>query len=70
MLWIALSGNPFSEEDKKLREKLTRHLDKPKSNKLPENSGAITGTYTEEEAEKWIAEYNEAMSSVPKEDTD
>ena len=63
-------GDPFSEEDKKLREKLTRHLDKPKSNKLPENSGAITGTYTEEEAEKWIAEYNEAMSSVPKEDTE
>ena len=63
-------GDPFLEEDKKLREKLTRHLDKPKSNKLPKNSGAITGTYTEEEAEKWIAEYNEAMSSVPKEDTE
>ena len=57
------------EADKKLREKLTRHLDKPKSNKLPKNSGAITGTYTREDAEKWIAEYNEAMSSVPKEDT-
>ena len=57
------------EADKKLREKLTRHLDKPKSNKLPENSSAITGTYTREDAEKWIAEYNEAMSSVPKEDT-
>ena len=58
------------EADKKLREKLTRHLDKPKSNKLPKNSGAITGTYTREDAEKWIAEYNEAMPSVPKEDTD
>ena len=58
------------EADKKLREKLTRHLDKPKSNKLPKNSGAITGTYTREDAEKWIAEYKEAMSSVPKEDTD
>ena len=57
------------EADKKLREKLTRHLDKPKSNKLPKNSGAITGTYTRKDAEKWIAEYNEAMSSVPKEDT-
>ena len=30
----------------------------------------FTGAYTEEDAEKWIAEYNEAMSSVPKEDTD
>ena len=63
-------GDPFFEEDKKLREKLTRHLDKPKSNELPENSGAITGTYTREDAEKRIAEYNEAMSSVPTEDAD
>ena len=63
-------GDPFLEEDKKLREKLTRHLDKPKSNKLPKNSDTITGTYTREDSEKWIAEYNEAMSSVPKEDTD
>ncbi len=62
-------GDLFLEKDKKLREKLTRHLDKPKSNELPESSGAITGTYTREDAEKWIAEYNEAMSSVPKEDT-
>ena len=60
----------LTEETRKLREKLTRHLDKPKSNKLPENSSAITGTYTREDSEKWIAEYNEAMSSVPKEDTD
>ena len=60
----------LTEETRKLREKLTRHLDKPKSNKLPKNSGAITGTYTREDAEKWIAEYNEAMPFVPKEDTD
>ncbi len=56
------------EETKKLREKLTRHLDKPKSNKLPKNSGAITGTYTTEDAEEWIAEYNEAMSFISRED--
>ncbi len=60
----------LTEETRKLLEKLTRHLDKPKSNKLPKNSGAITGTYTREDAEKWITEYKEAMSSVPKEDTD
>ena len=60
----------LTEETRKLVEKLTRHLDKPKSNKLPKNSGAITDTYTRENAEKWIAEYKEAMSSVPKEDTD
>ena len=53
------------EEDKAerevLRERLMSHVGKPSSNQLPENSGAITGTYTEEDAEKWIAEYNEAM---------
>ncbi|MDE2704562.1 MAG: pentapeptide repeat-containing protein [Gemmatimonadota bacterium] len=49
-----------------LRERLMPHVGKPPSNQLPENSGAITGTYTEEDAEKWISEYNKAMSFVPK----
>ena len=39
-----------------LRINLKLHIGKPPSNKLPENSGAITGSYTEEEAKKWIAE--------------
>ena len=51
-----------------LREKLEFHIGKPPSSQLPKDCGAITGAYTEEDAEKWIAEYNEAMSSVPKED--
>ena len=51
-----------------LRERLMPHVGKPESYELPENSGAITGAYTEEDAEKWIAEYNEAMSSISKED--
>ena len=50
---------------KELREKLEPHIGKPSSSQLPENSGAITGTYSKEEAEKWIAEYNKAMSTVP-----
>ena len=49
-----------------LRAKLERHIDQPASNQLPEDSGAITGAYTAEEAEEWIAEYEEAMSAVPK----
>ena len=53
---------------KNLRQRLTLHVDKPVSHQLPENSGAITGAYTEEEAERWIAEYEEAMSKVPKAD--
>ena len=42
------------------------HVYRQASNDLPKNSGAVTGTYTEEEAEQWIAEYEGAMSEVPK----
>ena len=47
-----------------------RDIDQPASYELPKNSNAITGTYTAEEAEQWIAEYNEAMSEVPQTDAD
>ena len=50
---------------KKSRERLTPHIGQPESNKLPQDSRAITGSYTKEEAEKWIAEYEQAMSEVP-----
>ena len=53
----------------KLREKLASHIGQPESNQLPENSGAITGSYTKEEAEKWIAEYEQAMSEVRGDDS-
>ena len=36
---------------------------------LPKDSDAITGAYTEEEAEKWIAEMRTAMPEVPKDDS-
>ena len=62
-------GSVLSDEKKHiLRTNLTAHVDKQLSFELPENSGAITGAYTEQEAEKWIAEYEEAMSEVPKAD--
>ena len=44
-----------------LREKLGPHVGQPVSNELPADSGAVTGTYTKEEAEQWIAEYKKAM---------
>ena len=57
-----------------LREKLIPHIGKPASNKLPPNSGAVTAPpsppYTQEEAEQWIVEYQEAMREVPKRDDD
>ena len=54
------------EKARAVRAKLELHIDKPESNELPQDSGAITEPYTEEQAEQWIAEYEEAMSAVPK----
>ena len=52
-----------------LRKKLTPHIGKPESHELPQDSGANTGPYTAEEAEKWIADYEKAMSEVPEDDS-
>ena len=57
-------------QTRELQVNLQLHINRIPDNQLPENSGAITGTYTKEEAEEWIAEYDEAMSEVPKEDAD
>ncbi len=57
------------EKANELREKLTSHIGQPESNQLPQDSGAITGSYTKEEAEQWIAEYEQAMSEVPEDDS-
>ena len=54
-----------AEMAKSLREKLRPHIDRPPSFGLPINSVAITGAYNKEEAEKWIAEYEKAISEVP-----
>ena len=51
------------EKAKDLRKKLESHIGKQPSYGLPSNSRAI-GAYTEEEAEKWIADYKKAMSKV------
>lgn len=58
-----IEGLP-GEKVKEFREKLKPHMGKPASHELP---GGFTGAYTAEEAEKWIAEYNAAMSEVPTE---
>ena len=58
------------KEAKELREKLESHIGAPKSNELPTgHNGPITGSYTVEEAEEWIAEYEQAMSEVPEDDS-
>ena len=53
------------ENAKKLRAKLEPHIGRPLSYQVPEDSGAVTGFYTEEDAEQWIAEYEKAMSEIP-----
>ena len=50
-----------------LRETLRTHIGREANYQLPHDSGAMTGAYTEEEAEQWIAEYEEAMLEVPEE---
>ena len=52
-------------KEKELRKKLKPHIGKSKSNNLPEINRAITEHYTEEEAEKWIADHKNAMPKVP-----
>ena len=64
----ALVKGLSDEGAKDLRERLEPHIGKPASHKLPEGSGAETGTYTAEQAEEWIAEYEAAMVEFPKED--
>ena len=50
------------EQAKELRMILQSHIDQPTRRHLPpENSGAIVGTYTKEEAETWIDEYETDM---------
>ena len=51
-----------------LREELKQHIGRTRSRQLPDDSGAHTIPYTQEEAEKWIAEYEEAMSEVSEDD--
>ena len=57
------------ETAKRLRAELKKHIGKTRRHQLPDDSHAKTGTYTEEEAEKWIAEYDKAMSEVPGDDS-
>ena len=67
-----IQGLPTENAKRGLRKKLEPHIGKPENKQLPrqlpENSHAYTGAYTEQEAERWIAEYEEAMPEVLKAD--
>ena len=51
-----------------LRATLGKYTDEPqrRSLELPENHGAILGSYTKEEAEQWIAEHRTALAVTDK----
>ena len=52
-----------------IRESLRSYIGQPRIHQLPEDSDVITGSYTKEEAEQWIAEYQEAMSEISEDDS-
>ena len=63
-----LVNNLYETAAEDARRRLTRHVSPSASHELPEDSGAITGSYTREEAEQWIAEYKEAVPDDSEED--
>ena len=64
----AIKKNLPHPQAERFQRELKPHIEGHLSHLLPNNSGAATGFYREEEAEEWIAEYEEAMSEIPKAD--
>lgn len=64
----AIRKNLPHPQAEKFQRELKPHIGGHLSHLLPNNSGAVTGFYREKEAEQWIAEYEDAMSAVPKAD--
>ena len=58
----ALVEGLSDKKTRELREKLEPHIGMSVSSELPEKSDAVIGAYTKEDAEKWIAEYEKALS--------
>ena len=58
----ALVEGLSDKKTRELQEKLKPHIDISVSSELPEESDAVIGVYTKEDAEKWIAEYETALS--------
>ena len=56
------------EEKEEMKNKLNGHVGKEASNVLPDNSGGITGIYNKDEAEEWIAKYEESTNRQPTKD--
>ena len=70
MQGVARYGDSSASFEKRIRERIAKESDL--AGAISEDQsiqelmrGATTGSYTSEEAEKWIAEYKEAMSETP-----
>ncbi len=67
---VVFSGGLTQEEVDKiegtdhLKSELQSHVGEDASYGLPEDSGAITGKYTQEDADNWIAEYRKAFGRI------
>ena len=66
----SLSRKLPTEKEVELQRVLTPHVNELASHELPEDSGAITGSYSEDKAELWIDEYEETIPEVWLEDED
>ena len=76
MQGVASHGDISASFEKRIRERIDKASDLTRvvsenqsSQELIEIRGAITGSYTKEEAEQWIAEYEQATSEVPEDDS-
>lgn len=69
MQGVARYGDISASFEKRIRERSNKEselfFENQSIQELIESRGAVTGSYTAEEAEKWITEYKEAMSQVP-----
>ena len=65
---ILEAASASDRDPNELKASLDLHIGEPASDE-PESNGVFTAPYTAEEAERWIAEYEQAMSEVSKDDS-
>ena len=66
-----IASMPAGMEDERkeeMKNKLNERVDEEAASELPDNSGAIIGKYTEDDAEKWIADYEKSTNHQPAKD--
>ena len=59
----ALVAGLSNNDAKNLKNRLLPHINMPEKYGLTEGNGAVTGTYTKDDAEKWIADYKTGVEN-------